>query len=93
MTAPEYAALLPGYGSSSGYGRVGPMKTNDNATLAVFDIFFARPDLVWVEITKDVVELAAALSGGWGPECKGVDVNLSAVWRRSLYTTPANRLS
>ena len=66
MTAPEYAALLPGYRSSSGYGRVGPMKTNDNATLAVFDTFFARPDLVWVEITKDMVELAAALSGGWG---------------------------
>ena len=37
------------------------MKTNDNATLAVFDTFFARPDLVWVEITKDVVELAAAI--------------------------------
>jgi len=31
--------------------RVGPMK----------DTFFARPDLIWVELTRDVVELAAAV--------------------------------
>ena len=41
--------------------RVGPMKTNDSAALAAFDAFFARTDLVWVELTKDVVELAAAI--------------------------------
>ena len=41
--------------------RVGPMRTNDSATLAAFDMFFARPDLIWVELTKDVVELAAAI--------------------------------
>ena len=41
--------------------RVGPMKGNDNATLAAFDAFFARPDLVWVELTKDVIELAAVI--------------------------------
>ncbi len=41
--------------------RVGPMKGNDNATLAAFDTFFARPDLAWVELTKDVIELAAAI--------------------------------
>ena len=41
--------------------RVGPMKANDNAALAAFDAFFARTDLVWVEMTKDVVELAAAI--------------------------------
>lgn len=41
--------------------RVGPMKGNDNATLMAFDTFFARPDLVWVELTRDVVELAAAI--------------------------------
>ena len=41
--------------------RVGPMKTNDSQTLAAFDRFFARPDLVWVELTRDVVELAAAI--------------------------------
>lgn len=41
--------------------RVGPMKGNDSAILAAFDIFFARPDLVWVELTKNVIELAAAI--------------------------------
>ena len=41
--------------------RVGPMKANDNTVLAAFDAFFARTDLVWVELTKDVVELAAAI--------------------------------
>ena len=28
--------------------RVRPMKGNDHATLALFDAFFERPDLVWV---------------------------------------------
>lgn len=41
--------------------RVRPMKGNDHATLALFDAFFDRPDLVWVELTRDVVELAAAI--------------------------------
>ncbi len=41
--------------------RVGPMKANDSTTLAAFDTFFSRPDLVWVDLTKDVVELAAAI--------------------------------
>lgn len=46
--------------------RVGPMTTNDNATLASFDAFFARPDLTWVELTRDVVELAAAIRAKHG---------------------------
>lgn len=41
--------------------RVGPMKADDTETLAMFDAFFARPDLVWIELTRDVVELAAAI--------------------------------
>lgn len=41
--------------------RVGPMKANDMATLALFDAFFARPDVVWVELSREVVELAAAI--------------------------------
>ncbi|MGP1677536.1 MAG: type II toxin-antitoxin system VapC family toxin [Burkholderiales bacterium] len=41
--------------------RVGPMRANDTAALAAFDAFFARPDLVWVEMNRDVVELAAAI--------------------------------
>jgi len=41
--------------------RVGPMRSNDTEMLAAYDGFFARPDLAWVEISKDVVELAAAI--------------------------------
>jgi len=37
------------------------MKNNDTATLNRYDAFFARPDLIWVELTRDVVELAAAV--------------------------------
>lgn len=39
--------------------RVGPMKNDDTATLNHYDAFFSHPDLVWVELTRDVVELAA----------------------------------
>ncbi len=46
--------------------RVGPMKANDSATLASFDGFFARPDLAWIELTRDVVELAAAIRAKHG---------------------------
>lgn len=41
--------------------RVRPMKANDADVLALFDTFFARPDLVWVELSREVVELAAAI--------------------------------
>ena len=41
--------------------RVGPMKRDDAATLRRYDAFFARPDVSWVELTRDVVELAAAV--------------------------------
>jgi predicted nucleic acid-binding protein len=41
--------------------RVGPMKSGDAALLTVYDAFFSRPDIVWVELTRDVVELAAAV--------------------------------
>jgi len=41
--------------------RVGPMKTNDAFLLSAYDAFFARPDLVWVELQREVVELAAAI--------------------------------
>ena len=46
--------------------RVGPMKANDHARLAAFDGFFAGPDLVWVELTREVVELAAAIRAKHG---------------------------
>jgi predicted nucleic acid-binding protein len=41
--------------------RVGPSKSGNAATLADYDAFFARPDLVWVELTREVVELATAI--------------------------------
>ena len=41
--------------------RVGPMKNNNSASLALFDAFFARPDLVWVDLDQKVIELAAAI--------------------------------
>jgi predicted nucleic acid-binding protein len=41
--------------------RVGPMKAADSAALALFDAFFARPDLQWVELAREVVELAAVI--------------------------------
>lgn len=41
--------------------RVGPLKNGDATTLALFDAFFARPDVVWVELTREVMELATAI--------------------------------
>jgi len=41
--------------------RVRPARNNELTTLAAFDAFFARPDLVWVEMTQNVVELATAI--------------------------------
>ena len=41
--------------------RVGPMKNNDLTALGRYDAFFARSDLVWVELDRDVVELATAI--------------------------------
>lgn len=41
--------------------RVRPARDSQLDTLAAFDAFFARPDLAWVELTRDVVELATAV--------------------------------
>jgi len=41
--------------------RVRPARANDLVALAAFDTFFARPDLIWVELSKDVVELATVI--------------------------------
>ena len=38
--------------------RIGPMKSNNGAILKVYDDFFARTDLVWVELNETVIELA-----------------------------------
>ncbi len=41
--------------------RIRPMRENNGALLSRYDGFFERPDLLWVELTRDVVELAAAV--------------------------------
>ena len=41
--------------------RVHPLRQGDQARLARFDAFFARPDLCWVELSASVVERATAL--------------------------------
>lgn len=41
--------------------RVGPMKAGDTATLAIYDAFFALPDLIRVELSAEVVDLATAI--------------------------------
>lgn len=41
--------------------RVGPLKHNDASVLALYDAFFARPDLIWIDLHRDVVELATAI--------------------------------
>lgn len=46
--------------------RTGPLKSNDSAALAAFDAFFARTDLIWVELSREVVELATAIRARHG---------------------------
>lgn len=41
--------------------RVRPARQGDLEVLGAFDAFFARPDLIWVELTRDVFELATAI--------------------------------
>lgn len=46
--------------------RVGPMKSDDARTLASYDNFFAQPDLICVELTASVVDLATAIRARHG---------------------------
>lgn len=46
--------------------RAGPMRSHDAKTLQLYDAFFARRDVRWVELTRDVVELAAAVRARHG---------------------------
>ena len=46
--------------------RVGPLKANVPGRLALFDEFFARPDLIWVELDRNVVELATEIRARYG---------------------------
>lgn len=42
------------------------MKADDAATLGIYDAFFARPDLIRVELTAEVVDLATAIRARHG---------------------------
>ncbi len=46
--------------------RVGPLRRADQASLDRFDAFFAQPDLLWVELSDSVVELATRLRASHG---------------------------
>lgn len=46
--------------------RMRPLRHNEPPVLAAYDAFFARPDLVWVELSKDVVELATVIRARHG---------------------------
>lgn len=46
--------------------RVGPMKTGDTARLTTYGAFFARPDLIRVELSADVVDLAMVIRARHG---------------------------
>jgi predicted nucleic acid-binding protein len=46
--------------------RIGPLRSGDSACLQRFDAFFARPDLLWVELSRQVVELATELRARHG---------------------------
>lgn len=41
--------------------RVGPMKSDDADTLATYDAFLCRPDLICVELSAAVLDLATAI--------------------------------
>jgi hypothetical protein len=37
------------------------MRSGDNSLMDEYDRFFAQLDLIWIELTKNVVELAAQI--------------------------------
>lgn len=46
--------------------RVRPIRDGDQSTLALFDAFFSRPDLIWIELSETVVEVATDLRARFG---------------------------
>jgi predicted nucleic acid-binding protein len=40
---------------------VKPMRENNHPVIAAYAAFFARPDLIWVDLNQDVVELATVI--------------------------------
>jgi len=46
--------------------RVHPLREGNAAVLEAFDAFFQRPDIVWVDLSGQVVELATAIRARTG---------------------------
>lgn len=46
--------------------RVRPLREAETGVLAAFDAFFERPDVVWVELSAQVVELATEIRARTG---------------------------
>ncbi len=46
--------------------RVQPLRDGDEVALALFDAFFSRSDLVWVELSAAVVDVATDLRARFG---------------------------
>lgn len=46
--------------------RTGPIKSGDAETLAACDAFLSRPDLICVELSPDVIDLATAIRARHG---------------------------
>lgn len=46
--------------------RVQPIRDGDEVALALFDAFFSRSDLVWVELSASVVDVATDLRARFG---------------------------
>ncbi len=46
--------------------RVQPVRDKNRAVLADYDAFFARPDLLWAELSREVVEAATAIRAKHG---------------------------
>ena len=46
--------------------RVRPMRDGELGVLAAFDEFLARPDIVWIELSPQVIELAAEIRAQTG---------------------------
>ena len=46
--------------------RVHPLREGNAAVLEAFDAFFQRPDIVWVDLSGQVIELATAIRARTG---------------------------
>lgn len=46
--------------------RVGPLRREDSPTLQRYDAFFAHEDVIWIELTRDVVEIATIVRAEYG---------------------------